>query len=150
MTDSLTSSQNKIRTQILLAVCGLLAIAAAAVGIDDNPPGVLPAYLAALAFVRAFVHPWRTAGQFRRLVYASVLGAVLLIVLAGIVPSSFPPMMNQSASALIWLGRRTESRSARRAIRLRCSSKDIVGFTASLEIQLSGSLNALGWSPPVI
>jgi hypothetical protein len=66
---------------ILLAVCGLLAIAAAAVGVDDNPPGVLLAFLAATAFVLAFVHPWRTAKKFVLLLLASVLGFVLYIAL---------------------------------------------------------------------
>lgn len=69
------------RSLIFLVISALLAIAAAVLGIDDNPPGVLLAYLAAFAFVLAFVHPWRTARQFRRLVYASVIGTVLLIVL---------------------------------------------------------------------
>ena len=65
----------------LLVICGLLAIAAAVVGIDDNPPGILLAYLAATAFVLAFVHPWRTARKFVYLLLASVLGLVLFIIL---------------------------------------------------------------------
>jgi uncharacterized membrane protein (UPF0136 family) len=73
--------QNRIKTLVLLAVCGLLAIAAAAVGVDDNPPGVLLAFLAATAFVLAFVHPWRTARKFVLLLLASVLGFVLYIAL---------------------------------------------------------------------
>jgi uncharacterized membrane protein (UPF0136 family) len=68
-------------TLILLAVCGLLAIAAATVGIDDNLPGVLLAFLAATAFVLAFVHPWRTAKKFMFLLLVSVLGFVLYIIL---------------------------------------------------------------------
>jgi len=62
-------------------ICGLSAIAAAAVGIDDNPPGILLAFLAATAFVLAFVHPWRTARQFRFLLYASILGLALFAIL---------------------------------------------------------------------
>ena len=69
------------KTFILLLVCGLLAIAAATVGIDDNLPGVLLAFLAATAFVLAFVHPWRTAKKFVLLLLASVLGFVLYIAL---------------------------------------------------------------------
>ena len=68
-------------TLILLAVCGLLAIAAATVGIDDNPSGVLLAFLAAIAFVLAFVHTWRTAKKFMFLLLGSVLGFVLYIIL---------------------------------------------------------------------
>jgi uncharacterized membrane protein len=60
----------------------LLAIAAAAVGIDDNPPGILLAFLAATAFVLAFVHPWRTARKFIFLLLASVLGFVLFVILS--------------------------------------------------------------------
>jgi len=66
---------------MLLAVCGLLAIAAAVVGVDDNLPGVLLAFLAATAFVLACVHPWRTAKKFVLLVLASMLGFVLYIAL---------------------------------------------------------------------
>ncbi len=81
MIDALSTPHNRIRTLILLVICGLLAIAAAAVGIDDNPPGILLAFLAAIAFVLAFVHPWRTSRQFRRLLYASVLGFALFAIL---------------------------------------------------------------------
>ena len=77
MIEALSTPRNRIRTLILLATCGLAAIAAAAAGIDDNPPGILLAFLAATAFVLAFVHPWRTSRQFRRLLYASALGFVV-------------------------------------------------------------------------
>lgn len=77
MIDALSTPHNRIRTLILLAICGLSAIAAAVVGIDDNPPGILLAFLAATAFVLAFVHPWRTSRQFRHLLYASALGFVV-------------------------------------------------------------------------
>jgi hypothetical protein len=81
MIDALSTPRNRIRTLILLAMCGLLAIAAAAVGIDDNLPGILLAFLAAIAFVLAFVHPWRTARKFMFLLLASILGFVLFIIL---------------------------------------------------------------------
>jgi uncharacterized membrane protein (UPF0136 family) len=68
-------------TLILLAICGLLAITAAAAGLDDNLPGIILAFLAATAFVLAFVHPWRTARKFIFLLLASVLGFVLYIIL---------------------------------------------------------------------
>ena len=77
MIDALSTPHNRIRTLIFLVTCGLSAIAAAAVGIDDNPHGILLAFLAATAFVLAFVHPWRTSRQFRRLLYASALGLVV-------------------------------------------------------------------------
>jgi hypothetical protein len=76
-----STPRNGIKTFILLAICGLLAIAAATVGIDDNLLGILLAFLAATAFVLAFVHPWRTAKKFMFLLLASVLGFVLYIIL---------------------------------------------------------------------
>jgi hypothetical protein len=81
MIAAVSPPHNRTNTFILLAVCGLLAIAAAAVGIDDNLPGVLLAFLAATAFVLAFVHHWRTAKKFVLLILASVLGFVLYIIL---------------------------------------------------------------------
>ena len=81
MIDAFSTPHNRITTFILLAICGLLAIAAVAVGIDDNLPGILLAFLAATAFVLAFVHPWRTAKKFLFLILASVLGCVLYIIL---------------------------------------------------------------------
>ena len=81
MTGSFSTPHNRIKTLILLVICGLLAIAAAAVGINDNLPGILLAFLAATAFVLAFVHPWRTARKFIFLLLASILGFVLFIIL---------------------------------------------------------------------
>ena len=81
MTGAFSTPHNRKTTLILLAICGLLAIAAVLVGIDDNPPGVLLAFLAATAFVLAFVHPWRTARKFMFLLLASVLGFILYIIL---------------------------------------------------------------------
>ncbi len=53
-------------------------------------------------------------------------------------------------STLMWFGRKTASSEVRRAIALALLVQDIVGFAASLEIQLGGSINALGWSNPVL
>jgi hypothetical protein len=72
---------NRRRSFILLAACGVLAIAGAAVGIDDNLPGVALVYLSAITFVLAFAHPWRTARQFRDLFFASVLGFIAFATL---------------------------------------------------------------------
>jgi hypothetical protein len=66
---------------MFLAFGAAAAIAAALVGITDNPPGIVLALAAALALVLAFVHPWRTPRQFGRLLLASVLGFVLFVVL---------------------------------------------------------------------
>ena len=82
MTIAFSTRHNRKMTVILLAVCGLLAIAAVVVGIDENLPGILLAFLAATAFVLAFVHPWRTTRQFMFLLLASVLGFILFIILS--------------------------------------------------------------------
>jgi len=79
--DASSTPRNRIKTLILLVICGLSAIASAVVGIDDNLPGILLAFLAATAFVLAFAHPWRTARKFMFLLLASVLGFVLFVIL---------------------------------------------------------------------
>ena len=81
MIDAFSTPRNRIKTFIFLVTCGLLAIASVVVGIDDNPPGVLLAYLAATAFVLALVHPWRTSRKFIFLLLASMLGFVLFVIL---------------------------------------------------------------------
>jgi len=81
MTSAFSTPHNRKMTLSLLAICGLLAIAAVAAGIEDNLPGILLAFLAAIAFVLAFVHPWRTARQFMILLLASILGFVLFTIL---------------------------------------------------------------------
>jgi hypothetical protein len=81
MIAAFSTPSNRNKSFILLAICVLLAIAAAAVGVDDNPLGILLAFIAASAFVLAFVHPWRTARKFMFLLLASILGFVLYIIL---------------------------------------------------------------------
>lgn len=49
-------------------------------------------------------------------------------------------------ASLMWFGRKAASVESRRAIALALFIQDIVGFLASLEIQLGGSMNAFGWS----
>jgi len=81
MTSAFSTPHNRTMTLILLAVCGLLAIVAFKIGIADNLPGILLAFLAATAFVLAFVHPWRTEKKFKFLLLASLLGFVLFVIL---------------------------------------------------------------------
>ena len=81
MLETFSTPRNRNRTFILFAICGALAAAATAVGINDNPLGLVLAYLSASAFVVAFVHPWRTSKQFVRLIKASGLGLVVSAVL---------------------------------------------------------------------
>ena len=81
MIESLSTPRNRMVSLILLMICGMLAIAAAFLGVDDNLPGILLAFLAATAFVLAFVHPWQTARKFMLLLLASVIGFVLFVIL---------------------------------------------------------------------
>ena len=53
-------------------------------------------------------------------------------------------------ATLMWYGRTSASGPARQAIALALIVQDVVGALASLEIQLRGSLNALGWSNLVL
>jgi hypothetical protein len=50
----------------------------------------------------------------------------------------------------MWFGRRTGSVEARRAIALALFVQDLVGTAASVEIQLGGEINTLGWSNPIL
>lgn len=74
MLQALSSPQNRVVSSALIALCCVFALAARAVGIADNPPGILLAYLASAAAVLAFVHPWRTSRRFRLLFYGSFVG----------------------------------------------------------------------------
>jgi hypothetical protein len=87
MIDAFSTPGNKNKTVILLVVCGLLTIVSAVIGIEDNPPGLLLAFLAAVAFVLAFVHPWRNVRKFMFLLLASVAGFVLFVILSIILDS---------------------------------------------------------------
>jgi hypothetical protein len=49
-------------------------------------------------------------------------------------------------ATLMWFGRKTESREARGAIALALLLQDAIGFIASLELQLTGKVNAFGWA----
>ena len=81
MLEALSTPRNRYRSLMLLVVCGVLAFAASLVGISDNPPGIALAFLSTIAFVLAFVHPWRTSKKFRYLIYTSILGFVIAVVL---------------------------------------------------------------------
>lgn len=80
MFDAFSTPHNRIKTFSLLAACGLSAVVSAVIGINDNPPGVLLALLAAIALILAFAHPWRTARKFLLLLLASALGFFLFII----------------------------------------------------------------------
>jgi len=48
-------------------------------------------------------------------------------------------------ATLMWFGRKAASVEARRAIALALLVQDTIGCVASLEIQLTGIVNAFGW-----
>ena len=48
-------------------------------------------------------------------------------------------------ASLMWFGRKTESIQSRRAIAMALFIQDLIGLAASIEIQLQGSINLLGW-----
>jgi hypothetical protein len=81
MLEALSTPRNRTLTLVFLGVCCACAIGAAIVGVSDYPPGILLAFLAATAFILAFVHPWRTSKQFKYLFYASGLGFIVFGVL---------------------------------------------------------------------
>lgn len=78
---------NRRRTFLLFALCGACLGAAVLVTLlDFNPVGLrgLLAFLAVGAFVYAFTHPWQTAREYVRLIYASAAGLAVCVVLANV------------------------------------------------------------------
>jgi hypothetical protein len=53
-------------------------------------------------------------------------------------------------AVLMWFGRETVEVKSRRAIAYALLVQDAIGFIASLEIQLKGTINAFGWSSPIL
>lgn len=110
--ESFSTQQNKKTRLILLVICVLLIIGAGAIGVNDNPPGILLAFLAGVTFVLAFVHHWRSPRKFIFLFLASILGFILFIIL-GITfdsisqnPATSPALMNMiqsPANDALWL-----------------------------------------------
>jgi hypothetical protein len=73
MLQAFSTPANRIWTFRILALGAALALAAMIVGIGDNPRGILLAFLAVIAFVLAFVHPWQTPKRYLYLLCISVL-----------------------------------------------------------------------------
>ena len=68
-------------TLALLVIGGALLAAGLAVGINDNPPGIVLVYLAVSAWIAAFVHRWRRVKSFLILLVASLVGFLVFVVL---------------------------------------------------------------------
>lgn len=78
---AITDPRFRRRTLGLLAAAGLLAGAAYAIGIDDNPPGVALLLLSVATIVLAFAHPFRTARPYKRLALGAIPAFVLAVIL---------------------------------------------------------------------
>jgi len=74
-----------------------MAVAAIVVGIEDNPLGIALGFLSASALVLGFAHPWRTPRPFRRLIYASVVGFVALVIISNVLEATFSKVAVPSA-----------------------------------------------------
>ncbi len=85
MIEALSTHHNRKLSVIFLTACCISAIAAAVIGIEDNVPGILCAFIATVALVLSFVHPWRTAKQFSLL----LLGAILCFVISAVLHNVF-------------------------------------------------------------
>ncbi|MDZ7263149.1 MAG: hypothetical protein ONB16_01100 [candidate division KSB1 bacterium] len=81
MIAAFSTPKNRIRTYLCLAICGMAAFAAARIGMADNLPGILLAYVVAVSFVLAFVHSWCAARQFRLLICMSIISLVFFVIL---------------------------------------------------------------------
>lgn len=96
MLKAFATPQHRRVTLIFLAVFCLAAIAALAIGLADNPPGLVLAWVAAAALVLAFAHPWRRALEFKYLLYGSGLGFAVFVVLHNLLESG------AVATASVW------------------------------------------------
>ncbi len=85
MIEALSTHHNRMLTGLFMAACCVSAIAAGVIGVDDNAPGILCAFIAATALVLAFVHPWRAPKRYGLL----LLGALLCFVLSGVLHNVF-------------------------------------------------------------
>jgi heme A synthase len=62
-----STPENRRTARALLIACTAFALAAALIGLSDNPFGLALAYLAATAVVLAVVHPcWSARSSMRR------------------------------------------------------------------------------------
>ncbi len=66
--------QDRERSLLLLGSSAILALGALGFGIQDNSPGLLLAYLAAVALVLVFVHAWRSWRSFVWLAGGALFG----------------------------------------------------------------------------
>ena len=100
MTETPTNGSTKttLRLRLTLVACAAVLLGAAlVVGISDNPPGVLLAFLSSIALVTAFAVGLRTKRQFEIL----LLGSLLFFVGAAILHNLFEAAASFAGAA--WL-----------------------------------------------
>ena len=100
MNDPLASNPRKPTTQLrltLLVCAAVLLGTALVVGISDNPPGILLAFLSSIAVVTAFAVGLRTKRQFEIL----LLGSLLFFVGTAILHNVFEAAASVAGAA--WL-----------------------------------------------
>ena len=68
-------------TLILLALSGILLIAAFVIGVAENPPGIILLYAGIFALILAFVYRWREVKKFKLLTLFSFIGIPIFVVL---------------------------------------------------------------------
>jgi hypothetical protein len=87
-----------LRLRLALVACAVVLLGAAlSVGISDNPPGILLAFLSSIALVAAFAVALRTKRQFAIL----LLGSLLCFVGAAILHNVFEAAA--SVAGVFWL-----------------------------------------------
>ncbi len=87
MVEAFSKAQWRL-TLLLLVMCGALAAAGGVVGISDNMVGLSLAFLAAVALMLAFVHPWRSPRRFLFLIGVSVGVFVAIVVVGGLLDNA--------------------------------------------------------------
>ena len=90
MLEALSTPQNRRRTYFLLLLSVAFVVAAGAIGVNDNAPGLLCALLSAMALLLALAHPWRTSGEFLRLLYWSAISFVAFAILHNVFEALSP------------------------------------------------------------
>ena len=81
MLEALSTPLNRQRTYLLLALSAALGVVSGVIGISDNPPGLLCAFVSAVVFFLAFAHPWKTSKQFQRLFRLAGLSFIVSVTL---------------------------------------------------------------------
>lgn len=71
----------RLLTALLLLAAVALIAAGAALGISDNPPGLVLVYLGVAAAIVAWVHRWREPRSFLRLFYGAVIAFAVFALL---------------------------------------------------------------------